>query len=290
MRGIGILLMLLGHIPVEGMAYKLIYSFHMPMFFLLAGYFTNSKALFTGGGYSQIAKISCRLLMPYVVTLGMIVMMQIGACLLQDKPIDVGRVMGPLWFLPAMWWAKVVVGSINKMPHYVLPVGMGVGLLACLIGLFWVESKVFVLQGICAVPLLCIGQYVRARKLPWWICLIGIVSWIGAILFSHMDMHQCKYGFYPLDILGACGGTLVLFYAVDRVCRWEWSRYITKPIALLGQFSLAALCMHGLEWKALLPLEQSICDGVALLVLRFSVTIVLTILVVNLPWIRKIYR
>lgn len=50
MRGIGILLMLLGHIPVEGLAYKLIYSFHMPMFFILAGHFTKSIQIDSGGG------------------------------------------------------------------------------------------------------------------------------------------------------------------------------------------------------------------------------------------------
>ena len=50
MRGVGILLMLLGHIPVEGLAYKIIYSFHMPMFFILAGYFTKDIQLNSGGG------------------------------------------------------------------------------------------------------------------------------------------------------------------------------------------------------------------------------------------------
>lgn len=50
MRGIGIILMMLGHIPVEGFAYRVIYSFHMPMFFLLSGYFANNAGIFSGGG------------------------------------------------------------------------------------------------------------------------------------------------------------------------------------------------------------------------------------------------
>lgn len=53
MKGVGLLLMILGHIPVEGMVYKWIYSFHMPMFFLLSGFLTKNTAIFAGGGYSQ---------------------------------------------------------------------------------------------------------------------------------------------------------------------------------------------------------------------------------------------
>ena len=58
MRGVGILLMMLGHIPVEGFAYKWIYSFHMPMFFILSGLFTKTTTLFAGGGYSRCFKIT----------------------------------------------------------------------------------------------------------------------------------------------------------------------------------------------------------------------------------------
>lgn len=54
MRGIGIILMMLGHIPVEGFAYRVIYSFHMPMFFLLSGYFANNVGIFSGGGIRKL--------------------------------------------------------------------------------------------------------------------------------------------------------------------------------------------------------------------------------------------
>lgn len=41
-RGIGILLVVLGHIWLSGFGEKYIYSFHMPLFFLLAGYVYNA--------------------------------------------------------------------------------------------------------------------------------------------------------------------------------------------------------------------------------------------------------
>ena len=41
MKGICIILMLIGHIPVTGMAHQFIYVFHMPAFFIIYGYFCN---------------------------------------------------------------------------------------------------------------------------------------------------------------------------------------------------------------------------------------------------------
>ena len=52
MRGIGILLMIVGHtILVDGFGYRFIYSFHMPLFFLISGYFANGVTISRGGGF-----------------------------------------------------------------------------------------------------------------------------------------------------------------------------------------------------------------------------------------------
>lgn len=54
MKGIGILLVMLGHF-VDGFAHTFIYSFHMPLFFVLAGYFAKPIILNMGGN-SRIAQ------------------------------------------------------------------------------------------------------------------------------------------------------------------------------------------------------------------------------------------
>ena len=290
MRGIGIILMMLGHIPVEGFAYRVIYSFHMPMFFLLSGYFANNAGIFSGGGYSHIKKLSQRLLLPFVITIIGIVLIQIGVCVMQGKTIHVGHVMGPLWFLPALWWARMVMGGINHIPRYALWVAFGIGLLAYIVSIWSTNDKVFVLQGLCAIPFIAIGQWVRYNKLPWWMLVICVIAWVSALCLSHMDMHGRTFGCWPLDIIGACGGTWVLFKIVDGLSYMNWVRRVFSPIAWMGQFSLAMMCMHGLEWKALLPIEEMIFEGNTLLILRFVVTLVLAVMVVYLPLLRKIFR
>ena len=70
-RGIGILLVVLGHNDfalVSPFAYKVIYSFHMPLFFFLSGYFINPSIEF--GEF--IKKRFNSLLKPYLFTIFMI--------------------------------------------------------------------------------------------------------------------------------------------------------------------------------------------------------------------------
>lgn len=70
-RGIGILLVVMGHNDfgyISPFGYKLIYSFHMPLFFFLSGYFLNT----TIGFWSFFKKRFNSIMKPYFFTLFLI--------------------------------------------------------------------------------------------------------------------------------------------------------------------------------------------------------------------------
>lgn len=70
-RGIGILLVVMGHndfAVVSPFLYKLIYSFHMPLFFFLSGYFLNT----TIGFWDFFKKRSNGIMKPYFFTIFLI--------------------------------------------------------------------------------------------------------------------------------------------------------------------------------------------------------------------------
>lgn len=76
-RGIGILLVVMGHndfAVVSPFGYKLIYSFHMPLFFFLSGYFLN----ITSGFWSFFRKRFNSLLKPYFFTIFLIYFVSIS--------------------------------------------------------------------------------------------------------------------------------------------------------------------------------------------------------------------
>jgi len=76
-RGIGILLVVLGHNDfgyISQFAYRVIYSFHMPLFFFLSGYFINTSR----GFWEFSIKRFNSLLKPYYFTIFMIYFMSIS--------------------------------------------------------------------------------------------------------------------------------------------------------------------------------------------------------------------
>lgn len=130
-RGIGILLVVLGHNDfalVSPFAYKLIYSFHMPLFFFLSGYFINT----TIGFWDFFKKRFHSLLKPFLFTLFLIYFVSIsfGKMGFETAMIRIvkslygtGRYIDwvQLWFLPHLFvvslYAFVFYALLKKVDN-----------------------------------------------------------------------------------------------------------------------------------------------------------------------------
>lgn len=119
-KAIAIILMILGHCQgINPLFRNFIFSFHMPLFFILSGYFYKQrplKCLFISG-YSHLVK-------PYFITSFFVILLcfTAGKYELTIQKI-VGMIMsnggtskeligsnlpfiGPIWFLLALFWCK----------------------------------------------------------------------------------------------------------------------------------------------------------------------------------------
>ena len=121
LRAYGILVMIMGHVGFGGIFDKWIHTFHMPMFFIISGYFYKDKPLSI-----LVVRRLKTVLLPYVF-FGLI------ACLLyfaEIRQIDfaVFKILlwentalngvplaGAIWFLAAMFLADVFFCLINKI-------------------------------------------------------------------------------------------------------------------------------------------------------------------------------
>jgi polysaccharide biosynthesis protein PslL len=130
-RGIGILLVVMGHNDfalVSPFAYKLIYSFHMPLFFFLSGYFINT----TIGFWSFFKKRFNSLIKPYLFTLFLIYFISLSfgklgfqtAIFRTVKSLyGTGRYIDwvQLWFLPHLFvvslYAFVFYAAVKKVDN-----------------------------------------------------------------------------------------------------------------------------------------------------------------------------
>lgn len=126
MKGIGILLMIYYHLSCD--LRPIIYSFHMPLFFILSGYF--AKDISSWDEMRLMTKKSLkRLILPYLVTMILLIVIELVKSFFKgsyDNVIlmvlrlawssgDIYEsnygllVLGPLWFLIALFWAREIL-------------------------------------------------------------------------------------------------------------------------------------------------------------------------------------
>lgn len=139
-KGLAICLMVFGHCGYKGTVRDFIYTFHMPLFFILSGVFLGKKDLSFG---ESLKKNSKRLLIPY--TFMYIVTIPFGLAYINIKyqmPLTIVECLvkpvigmlygvyhvvgeyyfftnGPLWFLLALFLSKVVFDVLHHILHVV---------------------------------------------------------------------------------------------------------------------------------------------------------------------------
>ena len=118
-KGIGIFLVIWGHLIADGFVDNLIYSFHMPMFLFLAGYMLRIKNTVLNRAFAK--KLAKRLLGPYFVFSAVYLLWE----LLVNRESFVGiiymtyqtvtfRGMAPLWFLASLFFAELFFLALMK--------------------------------------------------------------------------------------------------------------------------------------------------------------------------------
>lgn len=132
-KGIGIILVVFAHVYYEKNALVVIYSFHMPLFFLISGAMFRREKYPCFGPF--LKKRVRRLLVPYVIYEVLSICLLYGAERIYVGMFDIPRteymeffrqilisnwsgthVNQPLWFLPALFLVEVLYYHLSKMP------------------------------------------------------------------------------------------------------------------------------------------------------------------------------
>lgn len=313
-KGIGILCVVLGHAAIESIfvepsntaqwAMATCFSFHMPLFFLIAGYFMHPERDF------QWRKEGKQLLLTYAITACLVVagagvmaklrhlnvrdMVRFWADAAWYGSGDVsantmwevqGRI-GAIWFLLAMFWARLLMHIFARMPY----TGCWVA------GSFvmgWVSSRSVWLpwsfqSGMCAVAFVYLGVLAkrydvlgRVRRYPW-IWAVAVALWALAIWkFTGFSMAMNNYGVYPvMAAVGSIAGTLCIIGLCQLLDHVQW---IGAVLSRAGQATLAILCVHLIEddvlpWGEWLVTLHAKTIGVPLVAVAFCAHLVIDLL------------
>lgn len=314
MKGIGILLVITAHFFSwnHPLLDRGINSFHMPMFFGVAGYFSKSFISWSDTG-AQVKKFARRLLPAFIVTQVCIILwtalmaltkgeswsevIRQALSLLWADPHGPqtpwgGLSIGVIWFLAALFIAKCLLLVLSRLKGWAIPIS--IALAACYLLLYQVfpYSIWCISLGLMGLPFLTIGWWARTHKIPVWIIVGCIICWIVAIFYSHVGMYDMEWGCYPLDFLGACGGSFCLYYFSKYLS--SHLHILSKIFAVLGVWSLAIMCFHNLEldchlgnhFLALFPFTMPSWGAY---VFRYLLTIALAAAAVKTPLLKRVY-
>lgn len=268
-RGIGIVLMVLGHVGIWGTFDYWIHGFHMPMFFFISGYLYTRHEEFA----SYLLTKARQLLIPYIFygLLAYVVLLVVDPATgleplrrlftVNTSGLAIGSA---IWFLTALFWIYLIYQIVERLPisfymrtvvYYVLaligcmeisivpgryPLALGPGLVG--LGLFhaarWIRDctgRVHVVTAVSSRLILSV-----------WIIANAILIFVN----DEVNMREGRYGLLILFWINAVSCSLLLL----NLCREFWDQcgdcrileLVTNELSYIGRNAIIYVCLNQL--------------------------------------------
>ena len=278
-KGIGIILVVLGHLNVDGQINRLfIYCFHMPLFFFISGIVFNIK----GVEFKEfLIKRIKSLYLPYVVFLSAdyfinfgITVVKKGLSLSQIKDFivcfvenitglnvpPIGYAMNtPIWFLCALFFSEIFFYFIIKIPKKILLFIFPIGIIGshfirfsmpfCISYLF--PTSVFFVAGyIIKSKLNEVNELFSSeskRKKIYIFTVILFIILLFTFRFNGMvSVQKLEYGSILLFYFNAFTGSILTMF-ISMIIKFN------KLLIYFGKNSIIILCFHFYFTRHLFP-------------------------------------
>jgi fucose 4-O-acetylase-like acetyltransferase len=323
-RGLAIVLVVVGHSfwPPTTYANTVIFSFHLPLFFIANGYLFS----FAGRGlrpFSSLALSSFkRLVIPYVTTGVLIYLYWLVAYrFLVDDPKSVTTMLvdrlmsiaygsgnlvpqiprigdvGPTWFLLALFVAVLLfwllvraarsIGAVGRLALVAAVSVAGVGI-GQHIRLPWsvdiaMAVQIFLLAGY-EIHRLDILSRVRLWWMPLLLALWGLDVYRGGV-----SLNNRSYFFFPLAVAGAVGVVLLLMKGAQLL---QGNRLLRpRVMVFLGVQTLVILCFHmvDISWNWLDFIQPIYSHWYLLALWRLAFSLLIATVITWIPVLRSAY-
>ena len=273
-RGIAIIVMIMGHTghAFDDLGFSLWYhAWHMPIFYIVSGYFFSGRIT---NITSFIARKAKRLLVPYIFwgwidyvysifnngSLEGVGGSMINAFIVRPTAAEFPAA-GALWFLPVLFWIEAIYIVLtrlisDRLLFYITTIIIG------LCGMLAASHNIFLPLGLDAalvgVPLMAVGELLSTYRnskivkklmyMRWYIFIVGLVL-VNWLFFVNGEVNfRGTYTNYLLTYFNASMGAILLF---------NFSRFIvgylgSKPVihlvpdilAIIGMNSIIYLCTN----------------------------------------------
>lgn len=243
-KGIGILLVVIGHVYafnrqiVDRFFVVWLYSFHMPLFFIISGMliaYKDEKDI-----WKFVKKRIMGILIPYVFfSIFSIIVFAIVNDFSREvfvqnvKATICGVGIDTLWFLPALFFGEVIFFVLRNLlkNKYVICI---ISAIIYTLGNFMMKDYGLIclfLGRICiAVGFIMIGNYtmnlIRKRNMPWYgLIVIAILSVILSKINGLVDLNNLIFSNHILYLINSLIGTYLILEIsklidIDEITYW----------------------------------------------------------------------
>lgn len=254
LKGIGVLLVIVGHTFMKEIG-PFIQAFHMPLFFIVAGYFFKYKPL-----SEQMKKDFRRLIVPYFVVV--LITALIASLKYYKSTHEINLFLStlyecgtPAWFLLALFGAKQLFNIIyGYFENYYLLIVFVVSSIPCFISHFIdINPILSIAPSICGLLFYAIGYYVKIsnslhllKRNSYIIMFVCLLLWLNTSILGAVDLHYCVFKLWIVDFSGACAGVYICY----NLCVFiEKRTSIFKTFLLnVGYYSFIIYSFHAIEY------------------------------------------
>lgn len=301
LKGIGILLVIIGHTFMKEIG-PYIQAFHMPLFFVVAGYFFKYKPV-----KDQLVRDLRRLIVPYLFVVIITTLIDFAKDFKASGELNLhlGTLYEcgtPAWFLLALFGTKQIFNLLFlSSKRYYLLYAFLLSSIPCLVAHYIeIDPTLAIGSSICGVFFYAVGHYVNANQIliksePYkaYIVVIAVLLWLNTSVSGAVDMHYCIFKLWVIDFLGACSG-IYLCYALCNYIENSTVR-AKNLITTIGYYSFVIYSFHAIEyvfpdWHQI----ASFSDGTALrpfviLMLRLLFAWLTVMITINISLLKSLF-
>lgn len=254
LKGIGILLVIICHTFMKEIG-PYITAFHMPLFFIVAGYFYKQNSFIV-----HLRKDFRRLVIPYLfICIATMFIASVqesrtnhAVSIVTDVLYGCGT---PAWFLLGLFGSRAIFNRVLCLcPNRYIIVSLVISSIPLAISLNdELPTTLSFFSSICGVIFVAIGFYVKHHHVLELLdshriiaITLSVLFWLNTSIFGAVDLHYSVFKLWIIDYLGACGGTY-LCYSVSRFVDLNTTKLKTI-LVWWGYFSFVVFSFHAIEY------------------------------------------
>lgn len=255
LKGFGIAFMIIAHtFGPNNYLWDAIYTFHMPLFFIITGFLYKHKKLFElyHNSFSQ-------LIVPYIFTCIIIVVIsqirQPHSIFIDLDSILSG--LGPGWFLLALFLARIEFHFLLIIfPKWYFIVALFISSCITVVAHYnnWPSYFAFY-PSLVSLVFISMGYYTKQKKLfktanLKTFTIFSILSWLITFVYGKVEMSHCLFKLNIIDFAGSISGTYII-YKLSQKINANNDNIIKELKALLvftGRYSLIILFFHTIDY------------------------------------------